>query len=91
MSEIPSDDVLWKLNHIRREGYCNMFNVHCIRDVADQLGWDDLIEWMDEEVFESTYRVNGEVMRRALKLAVSENEDYNAGAVKLENGSIEFR
>lgn len=50
MSELPDEDILWKIAHIREERWVNMLDVPAIKDIAEQLEWYDLVEWIEEEV-----------------------------------------
>lgn len=48
MSETDyNDDVINQLAAIREGGYCNMFDRRCVRDVARQIGFDELLDFID--------------------------------------------
>lgn len=75
MTELPNEDILWKLNHIRREGWCNMHSVDCVKDAAQQIGWDDLVGFIEEEVeIGSGHNYDGETWIAALQAAVKTHE-----------------
>ena len=74
MPELPDDEILWKINYIREEGWVNMHNVPGVKDIAEQLEWDDLVEWIEEEVeIGSGHNYNGEAWLRAATAAVTGN------------------
>lgn len=72
MSELPNDEILRKIGYIREEGWVNMNNVSGVKDIADQLGWDDLIEWIEEEVeIGSGHNYDGETWLKAAVAAAT--------------------
>lgn len=54
MSETTSDDdsfndeVLDQLATVRESGYCNMVDQPCVKSAARQIGFDELVEFINE-------------------------------------------
>lgn len=72
MSDLPNEEILWKIGHIREEGWVNMSNIAGVKDIADQLGWDDLVTWIEEEVERgSGYNYHGETWLKAATAAAT--------------------
>lgn len=46
-TETFDDDVISQLATVRHEGYCNMVDRGCVRDAADQIGFDALVGFID--------------------------------------------
>lgn len=46
--ESVSDEVITQLGVIREEGHCNMFDRGCVYDVAQQIGFDELVEFLED-------------------------------------------
>jgi hypothetical protein len=43
-----NDEVLTQLEVIRREGHCNMLNRSCVRDVAEQCRFEELVDFLKD-------------------------------------------
>lgn len=92
MGDIPNDDILWKIGYIREQGWVNMANVPGVKDIAEQLEWDDLVEWIEEEVeIGSGHNHNGEVWFKAATAAATGDRkrvDVPGGTtyIELESG-----
>lgn len=42
------DAVMDQYESIRSGGYCNMLDKSCVRDVAEQIGFDELVAVIDD-------------------------------------------
>jgi len=72
MSGLPSEEILWKINYIREEGWTNMGSVSNVKDIARQLEWFDLVEWIEEEVeIGSGHNYDGETWFKAAQAAAT--------------------
>ena len=72
MSNLPDEDILWKIGHIREEGWVNMNNVSGVKDIAEQLEWYDLVDWIEEEVeIGSGHNYDGETWLKAAQAAAT--------------------
>lgn len=43
-----NEDVIKQLHAVRESGKCNMMDRPCIRDAATQIGFEELVEFIDE-------------------------------------------
>lgn len=48
MTDEYDEAIVRQLSAIREGGYCNMFDVTCVRDAADQIGFNRLVRFIDE-------------------------------------------
>lgn len=72
MTELPNEDILWKIAHIRSEGWVNMNHVSGVKDIAEQLEWFDLVDWIEEEVeVGSGHNHDGETWLKAATAAAT--------------------
>lgn len=72
MTELPDEDILWKIGYIREEGWVNMANVPGVKDIAEQLEWYDLVDWIEEEVeIGSGHNHDGETWLKAATAAAT--------------------
>lgn len=72
MSNLPNDEILWKIAHIRQEGWVNMMNVEGVKDIAEQLEWYDLVDWIEEEIeIGSGHNHDGETWLKAATAAAT--------------------
>lgn len=91
--EVPDevDDFYLKLWLIRDTGAVNMHNAQGVTDVADQLGFDDFVEWMKPEHGTRHERDYYALLRTKVDTVVKmENGRVNVGETSWVDGFTKY-
>lgn len=89
--EVPDevDDFYLKLWLIRDTGATNMMNPQGVADVADQLGYDDFVEWLEPERGTRYNDDYAALLTSDVKtVAVVDGEEREDAELEIENGSV---
>jgi len=90
-ADVPEevDDFYLKLWLIRDTGATNMFSPQGVADVAEQLGYDDFVDWLTPDRGTRHNEDYGELLQADVKtVAVVDGEEKQEATLEIDNGEI---